>query len=104
MSPEAQARAKAKAQQMIAEMALDELREARALTQTELADILKINQAAVSKIERRADMYVSTLRNFIRALGGDLEIRARFPEGEVKIKQFSELAEASAKEGPTKET
>jgi hypothetical protein len=41
-------------------------------------------------VERRTDMFVSTLRNYVRAIGGDLEIRAVFPEGNVLIDQFSE--------------
>src|SRR5256885_10400040 len=81
MSPEARARSEAKAKQLIAEMPLQELRAARKLTQEELAKTLNVNQAAVSKLERRADMYVSTLREFVRAMGGELEITARFPEG-----------------------
>lgn len=71
-------------------MPLAELREARRLTQEELAGLLGNRQAAVSKVERRADMYVSTLRRYIEALGGELEIVARFPEGEVRITQFEE--------------
>ena len=52
-----------------------------------------MNQAAASKIERRADMYVSTLRSFIQAIGGDLEIIARFPDRPpVRINQFEELS------------
>jgi DNA-binding XRE family transcriptional regulator len=59
MSPEARARAQEKARKDMAEMALDEVREARAMTQEHLAKILGIRQSAVSKMERRADMYVS---------------------------------------------
>lgn len=71
-------------------MALDALRDRRRLTQVQMAQLLKISQGAVSKVERRTDMFVSTLRNYVRAIGGDLEIRAVFPEGEVLIDQFSE--------------
>lgn len=71
-------------------MPLNELRQARALSQVKLAETLHVNQAAVSKIERRTDMYISTLRAYIRAMGGDLEIVAKFPDGEVKIVNFSE--------------
>jgi DNA-binding XRE family transcriptional regulator len=91
MSPERRARSEAKAKRMIEEMALDELREARELTQEQLARALNINQAAVSKMERRTDMYLSTLQGFIRAMGGELEIRAVFPDGTVRINQFQEL-------------
>jgi len=77
-------------------MALDELRTARELTQERLAETLGIKQATVSKIERQSDMYVSTLAKFIEAMGGTLEIRARFPEGSVRIKQFSDARSPSA--------
>jgi DNA-binding XRE family transcriptional regulator len=94
MSPEARARAETKAKKMLAEMPLDELREARAMTQVHLAKILGVNQAAVSKLERRADMYVSTLQDFVKAMGGELKIIARFPEGIVEINQFAQVQEA----------
>lgn len=73
-----------------AAMALDALRDRRRLTQVQMAHLLKISQGAVSKVERRSDMFVSTLRNYVRAIGGDLEIRAVFPEGDVLIDQFSQ--------------
>ena len=52
---------------------------------------LAVGQPAVAKLERRTDMYVSNLRRYIEALGGSLEITARFPEGNVNIINFSEL-------------
>lgn len=73
------------ARTMLAKMPLQELRLARGLSQESLAMTLKVRQASISKLERRADMYVSTLRAHIRAMGGELEIVARFPDGEVKI-------------------
>ncbi|MFQ5777783.1 MAG: XRE family transcriptional regulator [Terriglobia bacterium] len=91
MSPEARARSKAKADEMVKGMALDELRAARDLTQEHLARILRVNQPAISKLERRTDMYVSTLQHMVKAMGGDLEIRAVFPEGSVRISQFGKL-------------
>jgi transcriptional regulator with XRE-family HTH domain len=90
MSPEALARAEKRAKTMLDEMPLNELRAARLLTQESIAKSLGINQAAVSKMERRADMYISTLRDFIAAMGGELEITARFPDGAVKIQQFED--------------
>src|SRR3954454_6778805 len=88
MSPEAQAKSQAMAREMLANMSLDQLRTARELTQEHLAELLDIKQASVSKMERRADMYVGTLAKFIEAMGGQLEIRAIFPEGAVRITQF----------------
>ena len=73
-------------------MALDELRDALRMTQQELAQTLNVDQSAVSKLERRTDMYVSTLRRCIAAMGGQLEIRAVFPEGSVRISQFEPQA------------
>jgi transcriptional regulator with XRE-family HTH domain len=90
MSPEALARAEKRAKTMLDEMPLNELRAARLLTQESIAKSLGINQAAVSKMERRADMYISTLRDFVAAMGGELEITARFPDGAVKIQQFED--------------
>ena len=78
------------------EMTLQELRRARAMTQVRLAKILGVNQAAVSKLERRADMYVSTLQDFVRAMGGELKITAKFPEGTVEIRQFEDEKKAAA--------
>ena len=77
MSPGARARSDAKTQKMIAEMALNELRQAMGITQERLAKALRINQAGVSKIERRSDIFVSTLRKAIEAMGGKREVRIR---------------------------
>jgi transcriptional regulator with XRE-family HTH domain len=74
-------------------MTLHQLREARNLTQVNLAKVLNVNQGAVSRMEKRTDMYVSTLRNFIQAMGGQLQVKAIFPEGEVEIEQFESVAD-----------
>ena len=91
MPPEARARAEEGARKAIAEMPLDELREARKLTQEHLAEILNVTQPQISKLERRTDMYLSTIEKMVRAMGGELEIIAVFPEGRVKINQFHRL-------------
>jgi transcriptional regulator with XRE-family HTH domain len=98
MSPESLARSEATAERLIREMALDELRAARALTQEHLSTILGVKQSAISKLERRADMYVSTLRHFVEAMGGQLEIRVVFPDGDVRITQFQTLAAPKAEQ------
>ena len=77
--------------ELLAEMPLHELRRARALTQGDMAKVLEVNQPAVSKLEQRADIYVSSLRSYIEAVGGKLRIVAEFPEGEVAITNFSDL-------------
>jgi transcriptional regulator with XRE-family HTH domain len=96
MKPEVQARAAARAKEMLAEMPLSELRQARGLSQKTLAEMLHVQQPSIAKIEQRTDMYVSTLRNHIEAMGGTLEIVARFPDGAVRIKNFSELEKEAA--------
>ena len=91
LSPEAQSKVTQKTEQMLQEMPLHELRQARGLSQKMMAEALHIQQPAVAKIEKRTDMYLSTLRSHIQAMGGELEIVARFPEGSVKIQNFSDL-------------
>jgi DNA-binding transcriptional regulator YiaG len=91
MSPAARARAEEKTRQLMKEMPLQELRQARKLSQEQLAKNLHTRQSNVSRIEKRTDMYISTLREVIKAMGGDLEIVARFPDGNVKISQFEDL-------------
>jgi DNA-binding XRE family transcriptional regulator len=91
MSSESQARAEVKAQAMLADMPLNELRQARGLSQKMLADVLHVQQPSIAKMEKRTDMYLSTLRSHIEAMGGQLEIVARFPDGAVRISNFSDL-------------
>lgn len=95
MSPEARMQAEIEAKRLHREMELAEIRRALKLSQEELAQTLQVGQAAVAKLEKRTDMYVSTLRRFIEAMGGELEIVARFPDHEVHIKNFRDLAPAS---------
>jgi transcriptional regulator with XRE-family HTH domain len=82
-------------QALLADMPLHELRRARQLSQEQLAEELGATQPEISKMEHRTDMYVSTLRRFVEAMGGELEIIARFPDGMVRITQFQELDTAS---------
>lgn len=77
---------------IIRDLPLNELRAARQLTQEQLAKSLGIEQPAVSRLERRTDMYISTLQTAIKAMGGDLEIRATFPDGTTyRIEQFRDI-------------
>ena len=85
MSPEARAEARRLADQDLKEMPLHELRAARHLTQQQLAKTLDMSQAAVSQLEQRTDIYLSTLENFVKAMGGQLEMYAVFPDGKVKL-------------------
>lgn len=92
MSLKAKAAGKKLTKHLLLEMPLQELRQARRMSQEQLAKKLHTKQASVSKIERRMDMYISTLRGYLRGMGGELEVVARFPDAVVKIDQFRELA------------
>lgn len=63
------------------------------LSQEDIDQTLQIKQGSVAKIEKRADMYVGTLRRFIEAMGGELEIVACFPGHADRIRSFSDLNE-----------
>ena len=91
MKPQAQKRAAAMAQTMLDEMPLKDLRQARRLSQKMLAELLQVQQPSIAKIEKRTDMYLSTLRSHFEAMGGELDVVARFPDGTVKISHFSDL-------------
>lgn len=91
MSSPAQKAATKKTKKMLKEMPLQELRQAHQLSQERMAELLHTKQANVSRIERRTDMYISTLRGYIEAMGGQLDIVARFPKGEVSINQFQDI-------------
>lgn len=91
MTPAQQASVARKVAELREEMSLGELRQARRLTQDTLSETLHVGQAAVAKLEKRTDMYVSNLRRYVEAMGGELDIVARFPEGDVKIKNFASL-------------
>lgn len=99
MDPVRRARAEHKAYADLAEMNLREIRERLCeFSQEELAELLNVTQGYVSKLERKGDMQVKKLYELVGAMGGEVEIRARFPrEGggkdEVIINQFEELPE-----------
>ena len=96
---ERRARIEANVAQDMAEMPLAEVRRARELTQQQIARNLEVNQAWVSKVERQMDMYVSTLRSYIEAMGGELDIIARFHDGAVRLRQFEDLEQGAAEWG-----
>ena len=85
MSAKDRAEIKTRSAKLLAELPLEQLRSARSLTQTNMAHILGVSQSAISKIEKRTDMYLSTLRSYVEAMGGSLEIQAVFPEGAVRV-------------------
>jgi hypothetical protein len=87
----------ARVQQAQRELPLHEIRRARALTQVQLAEEMGASQGEISALERRTDHYVSTLRRYVSAMGGELEIVARFPNGEaIKIQSFGDMSEPDA--------
>lgn len=97
LSPERRAKIKARAQELISEeMTLSELRKARRLSQETLAEILQMRQGDLSKFERRADAYLSTIRRYVVAMGGSLDLIASFPNSKpVKIIHIGDLDEES---------
>lgn len=95
MPPERRERIRLKTEVMKNEMALSELRQALDLTQEELAKSLHMKQAAISKFEHQSDIYLSTLRRILFAMGAELKIVAQFPEGTVLINQFDDVRRAA---------
>ncbi len=95
MPPERQARAKERADALLAAMPLQELRRARELSQQALAKTMETTQGEISKLEHRTDAYISTLRSYVEAMHGRLRIVAEFPEGSYEITQFEELGDVS---------
>ena len=91
MSPKAKARANSMAREMLSEMPIHELRQALKLTQDEIAERMGINQAAVSKMERRPNILISTLRKYIEAMDAELRIQAKLPAGSVTFIELSDL-------------
>ncbi len=91
LSPEERAEAKQEAERLLAEMDLAGVRRALDLSQEELARRLGVGQPAVAKFEGRTDMLVSTLRRYVEAAGGELEITARFPGNDVVITNQNEV-------------
>lgn len=81
-------------EEALAELGLYELRRSKQVSQVELAERLEITQSAVSKLEHADDVRLSTLRDYVEALGGHLELRARFPDREVSIDLGTEKATA----------
>lgn len=91
MPAASRARVRHKAAALREEMPLHELRAALELSQKHLAEILKVDQPAISRLERRTDMMLSTLSSFVTAMGGELELRATFPTGSVRIAGLSDI-------------
>src|SRR5271156_3438562 len=82
------AKAARRVQELLGELLLSEIRRLAGKSQRQVADALGMKQPSLSKLEKQSDMQVSTLRKIVRALGGELEVLAKFPKGTVKIDQF----------------
>lgn len=100
MSAEARERVDQRVRDSLLEMSLQELRQKVAgKTQVELAELLQVTQGAISQLEGRQDILLSKLARYIHALGGDLELVARFPDADVRITQFDQDDEDKAAAG-----
>jgi transcriptional regulator with XRE-family HTH domain len=82
------AKAKRRTQELLRELLVAEIRQLTGKSQQEVARTLGIKQPSLSKLENQTDMQISTLRKIVQALGGKLEVLARFPKATVKIEQF----------------
>jgi len=101
MAPERRQRNQQDAERELLDLTLQELRQNVAtLSQDDLAEILKVTQGYVSRLERQDDMLLSRLYAYVQALGGNVEIRARFPDQEVRITQFDEVSKLKAALAP----
>jgi DNA-binding XRE family transcriptional regulator len=100
LSPDQRKKVEARAAELIAEeMTLRELRRARKLTQVRVAKALGITQDSVSRLEKRSDLLLSTLRRTVRAMGGNLSLVAEFPDRPPVV--VSGLAEDNPPPKPT---
>jgi DNA-binding XRE family transcriptional regulator len=95
IKPATRARIEAQGRRLSDDLHLSQLRKARGLTQETMAELLGVSQAEVSKMERRTELYVGTLRKFIEAMNGELVLAARFSDGvEIPI-QLAEAEDAA---------
>jgi len=91
MSAERRRKIELHTKELMREMEIRELRKALDMTQEELAVALEMKQSAISRIEHQSDMFISTLRIILLAMGATLKIVASFPEGDIQINQFEDI-------------
>src|SRR6266478_2623948 len=84
-----QSKAARRAKDLLGELLLSEVRQLAGKSQQEVAEKLGMKQPSLSKLEKQADMQISTLRKIVKALGGELEVLAKIPKGIAKIDQFT---------------
>jgi transcriptional regulator with XRE-family HTH domain len=89
--PEVDARMEEVQRAIVDALALGRVREARNLTQRELATAMSVSQANVSRIEHEEDVYLSTLREYVHALGGELRLEAVFPDETISLVGAGEI-------------
>jgi transcriptional regulator with XRE-family HTH domain len=94
-TPQIRRRAARRTRELLGELLLAELRESAGQSQRQLATVLGIKQPSLSKLEKQSDMQISTLQRIIAALGGELQVVAKFPGGTVKLEQFNEPAHSA---------
>lgn len=95
-------RAARRTQELLRELLLSEIREMTGKSQQQVASAIGIKQPSLSKLEKQSDMQISTLQKIIGALGGKLEVIARFPDSAVKIEQFDKAAVRSKTNQPAR--
>ena len=101
-SPDVRAQLKREAQAELQRIGLGKLRQARQQTQIAVAEKLGVGQGSVSRIEKQSDFLLSTLKEYVGALGGQLEFRAVFPDGDFVIESFGEEKPATKRRARTK--
>ena len=95
------AKIEARAAELLAEeMSLRDLRKARELTQEHMAELLGIGQEGISRLEKRSDLLISTLRNYLARMGGQLDLIVRFPDRPAVLLQDLAELDAAARESP----
>lgn len=87
-------KAKKQALKILKELELKEIRQTKKISQEKLAKALNTKQTNISRLEGRKDMHISTLKNYIEALGGELEVIAKFPQGKIRINHFRNISKS----------
>ncbi len=96
MSPERRAKNDARAKALLAEMPIHDLRRALQMSQEHIAEEMNVKQGSISKLEARPDHLISTIRRYIEAMGGELELKAHFPIGSVSLSDLGELDDSES--------
>ena len=84
-----------RANELLRELLLSEVRQRTGQSQQQVAESLGIKQPSLSKLEKKSDMQISTLRRIVQALGGELEVLAKFPQGTFRLNQFAAARRSS---------